>query len=245
MANETIVTNKVRISYEHLTQPYANQPGQEPKFSAALLIPKSDTVTIQKINAAIQQTITDGINDKWGGVRPPQPPIPIHDGDGLKQNGEPYGEECKGHWVMTASSKQRPEVVDINLNPILDASQIYSGMYARVSIRFFAYNTAGKRGIGCGLGNVQKLEDGEPLGGKTSAADDFGAQAAPWNQPAQAQYTQPTYQQPAQTQYQPQPQYQQPAPMQYQQPQYQQPIDLITGQPAANQPIGGIMGLGQ
>lgn len=200
-----VITNEVRISYEHLLKPHANQPGAEPKYSVTLLIPKSDVATKQRIDAAIQAAIQDGINSKWNGTRPAQPAIPIYDGDGLRPNGEPFGEECKGHWVMTASSKQQPEVVDTNLNPIINPTEIYSGMYARVSINFFAYNAAGKKGIGCGLGPVQKTRDGEPLGGRITAAEAFGSAPATQQQPTYPQAgTHQTSQQPGY--YQPQPQ---------------------------------------
>lgn len=216
LRNTQVVTGEVRISYEHLLKPYAHQPGQEEKYSCTILIPKSDVTTKQRIDMAINAAIQDGVSAKWNGARPAQPPIPLYDGDGLRPNGEAFGEECKGHWVMTASSKLQPEVVDTNGNPIFSPSEIYSGMYARVFINFFAYNAAGKKGIGAGLGPVQKLRDGEPLGGRVSASDVFGgAPAYPQQQP------QP---QPQQQQYQtqPQPQYQQA---------YAPAIDPLTGLP--------------
>lgn len=169
-----VTTNEVRISYEHLLKPYAQQQGDEPKYSATLLIPKSDIGTKQRIDAAIQAAINEGVAGKWNGARPPQPPIPIYDGDGLRPSGEAFGEECRGHWVMTANSKQQQEIVDMQMNPIFDSTQVYSGMYARVVLNFFAYNAKGKKGIGCGLGPVQKTRDGEPLGGRMSAVEAFG-----------------------------------------------------------------------
>ncbi len=187
-----VTTGEVRISYEHLLKPHANstQPNAEPKYSVTLLIPKSDIATKQSIDAAIQAAIQEGMTTKWGGVKPPQIPIPIHDGDGVRQNGEPFGAECKGHWVMTASSKNRPEIVDINVQPIISATEIYSGMYARVRVNFFAYLNAGKKGIGCGLGPVQKTRDGEPLAGDVSAEEAFGGFAPPQTAPG---YSQPMY----------------------------------------------------
>ncbi|MGV3139423.1 ssDNA-binding protein [Brevibacillus agri] len=172
-----VVTGKVRLSYVHLFTPFANQPGAEPKYSVTLLIPKSDIATKQRIDAAIQAAIQDGVSSRWNGVRPPQVHLPLHDGDGVRpSDGMPFSDECKGHWVMTASTKDKPEIVDLNLNPIINQSEVYSGMYGHVSIRFFAYNSNGKKGIGCGLGNVQKVEDGEPLGGgRASAAADFAS----------------------------------------------------------------------
>lgn len=170
-----LTTGEARLSYEHLLKPYAQNPNAEEKFSVTLLIPKSDIATKQRIDAAIQAAISEGVTSKWGGVRPPQPPTPIHDGDGVRQSGEPFGDECKGCWVITASSKQRQDIVDASLNPIIDPTEVYSGMYARVCLNFFAYSSNGKRGIGCGLGPVQKLRDGEPLGGRITAAEVFGA----------------------------------------------------------------------
>lgn len=208
-----VTTGEVRISYEHLLKPYAQQQGAEPKFSATLLIPKSDIGTKQRIDAAIQAAIAEGVAGKWNGARPPQPPVPVYDGDGVRPNGEPFGEECKGHWVMTANSKQQQEIVDMQMNPIFDTTQVYSGMYARVVINFFAYNATGKKGIGCGLGPVQKTRDGEPLGGRMSAAEAFGGGSDSASYPAPPPQYQATPQQapagypaPPQQQYQAAPQ---------------------------------------
>lgn len=252
MNNNTtrVVTGKARLSFVHLFTPYAHQPGQEPKYSTTILVPKSDVATKQRIDAAVQQAIAEGTTSKWNNVRPPQLAVCVHDGDGVRpSDGMPFGDECKGHWVFTASSKQPPQVVDASLNPVINQSEIYSGVYGRVSINFFPYTNSGKKGIGCGLGNVQKVEDGEPLSGRTNAADDFGgAPAYPQQAPAYPQYaTQPAYvpQQPQYTPQQPpvypnpqhptaQPQYA-PQPQQQQQPQ----IDPITGQPV----VGGVYGL--
>lgn len=175
MAN--ITTGKVRFSYVHLTQPFAQNAGQEPKYSTTVLIPKSDTATVQRIREAVELAKQDGKNNKWGGVIPPVLADPLHDGDGGRpSDGMPYGDECKGHWVLVAKCKadRKPEIVDASLQPILSPSEIYSGMYGRVSLSFYPYDASGKKGVGCGLGPVQKLEDGEPLGGGVTAASAFG-----------------------------------------------------------------------
>jgi len=170
-----VTTNEIRISYEHLLRSYANKPGAEEKYSITLLIPKSDIATKQRIDAAIQAAAQEGLASKWGGVYPAQLNVPIYDGDGVRPNGEAFGPECKGHWVMTASSRQRPEIVDLGLNPIVEATEIYSGIYANVNVNFFAYFNSGKKGVGCGLGPVQKTRDGEPLGNHISAAEVFSS----------------------------------------------------------------------
>lgn len=171
-----VLTGEVRLSYAHLTTPYANpkQPNAKPKYSVTLLIPKTDVATKADIERSIEAAAQDATAKKWGGFRPPQLKSVLHDGDGVRQDGTPFGEECRGHWVMTASSEQPPQVVDMsNINCPLAPQDIYSGMYARVTVRFFGYSTSGNKGVGCGLGNVMKTRDGEPLSGGASAAADF------------------------------------------------------------------------
>ncbi len=181
MNNTEVTTGKVRLSYVNVFKPKAMQPGQEEKYSCTILIPKTDVATKQRIDAAIESAKKKGADDKWAGVIPPILPIPLHDGDGARpSDGLSYGDECKGHWVMTASAKADypPDVVDQNLNPIINQSEIYSGCYARVNIQFYPYGggkTGFKKGIGVGLGPIQKLEDGEPLGsGPKMASSVFG-----------------------------------------------------------------------
>lgn len=195
-----VTTGKVRLSYANLFKPRAAQPGQEEKFSVTILLPKTDVETKQRIDAAIEAAKQKGASDKWGGVIPPIVQIPIHDGDGVKpSDGMPFPDECKGHWVFTASSKAEypPEVVDQQLNPIINQSDIYSGCYARVNINFFPYAFGGKKGVGCGLGPVQKVADGEPLGGGAPKAGDvFGAIGGSTRSQSQAQSINPITGQP-------------------------------------------------
>lgn len=168
-------TDKVRLSYVHLNQPHSSAPdGSNPKYGVTILLPKSDVATKARLDTAYQAAVNAGVGAKWNGVMPPKIESPIYDGDGVRPNGEPFGAECKGHWVFTAGNKNPVPIVDIGQNPVVNAGDIYSGMYARVCVSFYAYNFSGKRGIGCGLEAVQKLEDGEPLGGHVSAADAFG-----------------------------------------------------------------------
>lgn len=205
-----VLTGEVRLSYVNLTTPRAARQGGEPKYSVTLLIPKSDTATKMDIDNSIRAAYEEGVSKKWGGAHP-QPKVIVHDGDGLRPSGLPFGEECKGCWVITASTKNKPQVVGIdNINCELAPNDIYSGMYGRVTLNFFAYGTAGSKGVGCGLGNVMKTKDGEPLSGGASAASDFAdfntmptaahAYGAQPNYAAQAApaYTAPAYTQPAQ-----------------------------------------------
>ena len=76
-------------------------------------------------------------------------------------------------YFINANSATAPGIVDADRNPILTRSEVYSGVYGRASISFYAFNSNGNKGIAAGLGNIQKIRDGEPLGGRTNAADDF------------------------------------------------------------------------
>ena len=146
-----VTTEKARLSYVHLFKPYAAMQGQEEKFSVTVLIPKTDVETMARINAAIEAAKQKGITEKWNGACPPIVPTPVYDGDGVRpSDGMPFGEECKGHWVFTASAKvdYPPEVVDKMGNPIINQSEVYSGMYGRVNVNFFPYSFGGKKGIG-------------------------------------------------------------------------------------------------
>lgn len=171
-----VTINDVRFSYCNLFQPKApfNNPQGEPKYSVTVLVPKTNTAAKAVIDNAIAQAIDAGVSSKWNGVRPPQPAICVHDGDGPRpSDGSSFGEECKGCWVFTASTKQPPFVVDEYVQNIIDPTKVYSGMWGNVNVTFFAYNNAGKKGIGCGLNGVQKIRDGEALGGQITAQEAF------------------------------------------------------------------------
>lgn len=164
-----VITGIVRLSYAHVWAPVSINGGTE-KYSVALVIPKSDTKTINAINKAIDAAIEDGIG-KFGGKKPSKAALklPLRDGDAERPDDEVY----KGCYFVNANSTTAPQIVDKNVQPILDQNEVYSGCYARVSINFYAFNSSGNKGIACGLGNIQKIRDGEPLSGKSSAEDDF------------------------------------------------------------------------
>jgi hypothetical protein len=167
-----VVTGKVRLSYVHVWEPYSADDENEPKYSCVLLIPKSDKATLAKLEAARAEATEQG-KPKWGGKIPPNLKYTLRDGDeeaDLERN-----PEYAGHMFMSVTSKTRPGIVDRDVNPILDSTEVYSGCYARVSINAFPYNAKGNRGISFGLNHIQKLEDGDFLGGRSRAEDDFDA----------------------------------------------------------------------
>lgn len=163
-----VTTGKVRLSYAHIFEPHAMNDGQEAKYSVSVIIPKSDTETLKAIKEATDQAKKDGAS-KWGNKIPGNLKTPLRDGDVEREDDEAY----VGCYFLNASSKNKPGVVDQNVHPVMDQSEVYSGCYARLTINFYAYNASGNKGVAAGLGNIQKLEDGEPLGGTTRAEDDF------------------------------------------------------------------------
>lgn len=168
-----VATKEVRLSYAHLNEPYVSQqnPGGKPKYSVTMLIPKSDTATKAEIDSAIKAAYEKGVKEKWKGARPQMNSPLIHDGDGLRTNGTPFGPECKGCWVLTASTGRKPGCYPItSMNAPLAPEEIYSGMYAVVTMSF--YNPQAGNPVACSLDNVFKTRDGEPLSGGPSAQAD-------------------------------------------------------------------------
>lgn len=163
-----VITGKVRLSYAHIWEPSKAEGSEELKYSAALIIPKSDTVTIGKINKIVEALKAD-IKTKKGGKLPAKLKLPLRDGDEEKGDDPTY----KDSYFINVSSKTKPGVVDKNLNEIIDKEEVYSGCYAKVSINFFSFDKAGSIGISAGLNNIMKVADGEQLSGRASAADDF------------------------------------------------------------------------
>lgn len=178
MSNEVqltkVVTGKVRFSYLHVWEPTAIEEGQEKKYSASLIIPKSDKVTLAAVKKAIAAA-TEAGKAKFGGKIPANLKTPLRDGDIERPEDENY----ENSFFLNANCKTKPGLVDKDCNPILDQDELYSGCYGRASITFYAFNTSGNKGIACGLNNLQKLRDGEPLGGRSTAESDFGGVPAP------------------------------------------------------------------
>lgn len=167
-----VMTGKrTRFSYCHVWEPKSINGG-EPKYSMSVIVPKDDTETVEKIRSAIELAYHEGESKLKG--KGPLPPLsalktPLRDGD-LDRPDDPAYAGC---FFLNANSDRAPGIVDAHAKPILDRSEVYSGCYGRVSLSFYPFNTNGNRGIACGLVNIQKLRDGEPLGGQISAEQEF------------------------------------------------------------------------
>lgn len=169
---KVITGPKTRWSYANVWDAKSINGGT-PKYSVSLIIPKSDVVTVKKIKDAIKAAYEEGESKlKGNGKTVPALSVlktPLRDGDVERPDDEAYADS----YFVNANSSAAPGIVDENRQPILERSEVYSGVYGRASINFYAFNSNGNKGIACGLNNLQKISDGEPLGGKISAEDDF------------------------------------------------------------------------
>ena len=168
-----VITGIVRLSYANVWEPKSVNGGKE-KYSVSIIIPKEDTKALDEIKKAIDAAMEEG-KGRFGGKIPNKASLknPLRDGDIDRAEDEAY----KNSYFINANSLTPPQVVDKDVKPILEHSEIYSGVYARVSINFYAFNSNGNKGIACGLGNIQKIRDGEPLGGRVNAEDEFTTEA--------------------------------------------------------------------
>lgn len=169
MADTKVITGLVRFSYVHVFEPQAANEDAKPKYSVSILIPKIDTQTLTKIRNA-QKAAAEAGKAKLGGKVPKSLKMPLRDGDEDREDDPAYAD----HYFINASSLRRPQIVDSNLDPIMDREEFYSGCYGRASVNFYAFNVSGNKGVAAGLNNIQKLKEGEPLAGGSSAVDDFG-----------------------------------------------------------------------
>lgn len=168
MNNATkVVTGEVRFSFLNVFEPKSIN-GSEEKYSVSLLIPKTDTKTINAINRAVEAAKQAGIG-KFGGKIPAVMKLPLRDGDAERPDDEVYA----GHYFVNANCKQQPGLVYKNGQKIIDSTDLYSGCYGHASINFFAFNNNGNKGIACGLNHLMKTRDGEPLGGRSKAEARF------------------------------------------------------------------------
>jgi hypothetical protein len=158
------------MSFEHIWAPKAVQEGQDAKYSATILIPKTDKETLAKINGAIATEQAIG----WpNGKLPPGFKKPLKDGDGMVDKNGVQRKETVGCYVINASSKTKPGIVNAAREDVLDKNEVYSGCFCRFQLAFQPYNLSSSKGIGCYLNNIQKIKDGESLAGREKASDAF------------------------------------------------------------------------
>lgn len=166
---------RTRWAYVNVWEPKPTHDGKTLKYSLRLIIPKDDTCTIEKIRRAMRAAYEEGANRlrDEAGVLPPfdDLQLPLMDGNdpGIRIQPEVY----RGHWYINSNSSGAPRVIDENLEPVITHSRVYSGVYGRVSVTFYAWRHGEKYGIACGLNNLQLIRAGEPLGTRSTPEEDF------------------------------------------------------------------------
>lgn len=168
IVNETkVVFGPCRLSFTHVFNKYSPNGEGEGKYMTNVLIPKSEKKTIKALDQAIEAAKKAGVVSKWGGKEPKKLDMPLRDGDDKEDD------VYQDHFYINAKCNTRPGVVDKNKNPIVDEEEMYSGVWAFVSVTFYAYDASGNRGVACGLNNLMKFKDDDHLGGRVSADSDF------------------------------------------------------------------------
>lgn len=168
-----VCTGLCRFSYLNVFQPRKANNSDDLEYSVTLLIPKSDTATLQKMKAAMAEARENFCRRNGTNALPAKPNHTLHDGDGEKESGDPFGEECHGNWVISVKSKQPVKLIDQYKNTITDPAALYSGCYGQAVINFYGYSKNGKKGISAGLLGLRKIKDGEPLSGSVCTDSDF------------------------------------------------------------------------
>lgn len=166
-----VVFGPCRLSYTHVFNKFNPSGGSDAdgKYMTNILIPKDEKETLKAIREAIETAKQQAILSKWGGKEPKKLDLPLRDGDEKEKDIDDY----QGHYYLNAKSNTRPGVVDKDLQPIVDEEEVYSGVWAYISVTFYGYDTSGNRGVACGLNNIKKFKDDDRLGGRVSAEADF------------------------------------------------------------------------
>lgn len=168
-ATTKVVTGLVRLSYVQIFSKRSFTEGTDAKYSLCVLVPKKDTKTLKKIQAAMKSAAEEGISTKFNGKKPSNLHMPLRDGDEERADEAP---EYKGMYFFNCKSDRKPGIVDKDCNKILDPDEVYSGCWGRVSVNFYPYSVNGNKGVAVGLNNVQKLKDDQRLGGAAASAED-------------------------------------------------------------------------
>ena len=170
MANEAIVTPAFTAAFTSVFKPKGikGDPSAPLKYSVAMLFPKGDKIE------ALRELMLKAAHDKWGKERAekymanPKFKNPIKDqGDMAEQ----YAGFVDGAVYIQASNSDKPGLIDNRNQDIIDEDDFYSGCLARAQVQCYAWeHPVGGKGCSFSLLNVQKLRDGERLGGGRAKA---------------------------------------------------------------------------
>jgi len=167
-----VVTPTFRVSFPNVFKPKRNELNGKDEYSLVAVFKKGEDLS------AIEKAIQDAAEKKWGADKkkwPPKMKTPLKSCDDRMKDGVLPAPYEKGAFYLNLKSTERPGLVDQKLQPILDSSEFYPGVYARATINTFAYDQMANKGVSVGLNNLQKVADGEALNGRVKAEADFSA----------------------------------------------------------------------
>lgn len=176
MANPTItkcLIGEARMNFVHVFAPDSFDDKSEPKYSVVLSFPKTNKELYKKIESAINEC-AEKAKAQYGGALPKKFSIvEIQDGADWDEKFN-----LEDSFIIKASSSYKPEVVKkakvmgkVQLVPITDEEEFYSGCYGYASVSFYKYDTGVSKGITCGLNSLLKSKDGDKLGGGSGSAE--------------------------------------------------------------------------
>ena len=172
ISDTAIRLGPVRFSYANVFAPRRNPDGTPGKYSLCVIIPKSDQEAYKLFEKAYNNAAQLGKTTKWNGRIPSKVQLPLHDGDDDRPD-DPAFKDC---WYFNCSSVNKPGIRVREAGMIaeaLDENDFYSGCYGAVTVNLFPYSNSCNVGVGVGLNNCIKTEDGERLSGGRSADADF------------------------------------------------------------------------
>jgi len=146
----------------------ASHYGSEKYYSLTAIVSKEDVNAISTLTGAVEKLKLEALNE-WSGFSLDNIRSPIHDGD-VEKPGNPIFQNAL---YINTKSKSAPQIVDFECNTITEPSEVYSGCFANVSMTLHSYNCGGVKGISAWLGNIQKISDGERIGGRVLAKEEF------------------------------------------------------------------------
>jgi len=165
--NTKFVTPEIICSYPALVEPQEDLSGNL-KYGLSIPIPKKDTATL----AAIKECVKGAVINKWGLKAASSQEVAFTMNDSTEK-GKDEDPVYKDTFSFSAKSNSKPGLVDAGLNPIMDKNEIYAGCIIRASMNFYGTEVGGGKRVAVGLNNVMKVKDGERIGGRSSATDDF------------------------------------------------------------------------
>lgn len=158
-----IKTPVFRVSFPSVFEPASFEGEQSDNYEITMLF--DEDADLSELKKAAKKCA----REKWGKKLPKKLHNPFRDGE-EREDTEGYG---SGVTFVKAISKRKPQIVDKQRNKLDSPEDFYAGCYAIATVSPFAFEVKGNKGISFGLGNILKVDDGEPFGFSSDPMEDF------------------------------------------------------------------------